>query len=94
MSRFGVNTSEHLLYCFQLEADLVTAPAKILEDWAKAGFPTPDNSFAFKTSKQPIPYERLDLNQESESFDIRRELTVKDIEKFSADYLATLSGAQ
>jgi transaldolase len=82
---------EHLLYCFQLESDLVTAPAKILEQWAGKGFPMPDKEFVYKPPLKPIPYEEVNLEQPWESFDIQHELTRKGIEKFAADYRATLS---
>jgi hypothetical protein len=39
----SIRTIEHLLYCFVLETELATVPAKVLEQWASKGFPTPDN---------------------------------------------------
>jgi transaldolase len=48
---------EHLLYCFALETELETAPAKILHQWASKNFPTPDNQFQYKAPGEPIPYE-------------------------------------
>ena len=44
-----------------------------------------------KASGKPIPYEELDLKQAWESFDIQHDLTRKGIEKFAADYRATLA---
>jgi transaldolase len=87
----SIRSLEHLLYCFRLESDLVTAPAKILELWAGKGFPMPDKDFVYKPPLKPIPYEELNLEQPWESFDIQHELTRKGIEKFAADYRATLS---
>jgi len=87
----SIRSLEHLLSCFQLETDLATVPAKILELWANKNFPMPDKQFQYKTSGKPIPYEELDLNQDWEKFDIQHELTRKGIEKFVADYRATLS---
>ena len=51
----------------------------------------PDKQFQYKASGKPIPYEELDLEQAWEAFDIQHELTRKGIEKFVADYRATLS---
>jgi transaldolase len=82
---------DHLLYCFVLETELATVPAKILEDWANRNFPMPDKQFQYKASGKPISYEELDLEQKWEAFDIQHELTQKGIEKFAADYRATLS---
>lgn len=87
----SIRSLEHLLYCFALETELATVPAKILELWASKNFPMPDKQFQYKTSGKPVPYEELDLEQAWEKFDIRHELTRKGIEKFAADYRATLS---
>jgi len=82
---------EQLLYCFALKAELATVPAKILEQWASQNFPMPDEQFQYKSSGKTIPFEELDLDQPWETFDIQHELTRKGIEKFAADYRATLA---
>ena len=87
----SIRSLEHLLYCFALETELVTVPPKILEEWANKNFPMPDKEFQYKTSGAPIRYEELDLNLDWERFNIQHELTRKGIEKFAADYRATLS---
>jgi len=87
----SIRSLEHLLYCFALEADLVTVPAKVLELWANRNFSMPDKQFQYEASGKSIPYQELDLEQPWETFDIRHELTRKGIEKFAADYRATLS---
>jgi len=86
----SLRSVEHLLYCFALESELVTVPAKILEQWAQTNFPMPDKQFRYKSPGKPIPYEELNLEEPWESFDVRHELTRKGIEKFAADYRATL----
>jgi transaldolase len=87
----SIRSLEHLLYCFVLETELVTVPAKVLELWANTNFPMPDKQFQYKSPGNPIPYEELDLERPWETFDIQHELTRKGIEKFVADYRATLS---
>lgn len=87
----SLRSVEHLLYCFALESELVTVPSKILEQWAQMNFPMPDKQFQYKSSGKPIPYEELNLEQPWESFDVQHELTRKGLEKFAADYRATLS---
>jgi len=87
----SIRSLEHLLYCFALETELATVPAKILEGWAGKDLPMPDKQFQYTASGTPIPYEELDLGRPWESFDIQHELTRKGIEKFAADYRATLS---
>ena len=87
----SIRSLEHLLYCFALETELVTVPAKILELWASKGSPIPDKQFQYKTSGKSIPYEELNLEGPWETFDIQHDLTRKGVEKFAADYRATLS---
>jgi len=87
----SIRNLKHLLYCFDLQTELVTVPAKILEQWASKNFPMPDNQFRYSASGKPIPYEELDLEHGWETFDIQHELTRKGVERFAADYRATLS---
>ena len=90
---------EHLLYSFQLEAALATAPAKILEEWASKNRPLPAENFVYagvdKSGKRlrQIPYQELDLNASWDSFDLKHELTDTGIRKFVADYKSTLAPA-
>src|SRR6059036_2738083 len=82
---------EHLLASFALNAELATVPAKILEQWAAQGLPTPDENFRYEAvdaegkSLKPIPYRDIELNAPWRSFDIRHELTTKGIERFVKD---------
>lgn len=87
----SIRSLEHLLYSFALETELATVPAKILKLWANSNFPMPDKQFQYKPSLKPIPYQELDLEKPWEAFDIQHELTRKGIERFAADYRATLS---
>ena len=81
---------------FFLGAELATVPGKVLQEWAAAGFPMPDQDFKYKAVDakgkpvKPIPYKELDLNLPWESFDLAHELTTKGIQKFVADYQSTL----
>lgn len=87
----SIRSLEHLLYCFALESELATVPAKVLQQWADRNFPMPGRGYQYKSSATPIPYEELDFDQPWEAFDVQHELTRKGIEKFAADYRATLS---
>jgi transaldolase len=82
---------EQLLYCFLLETGVVTVPAKVLDDWARNRFPMPDADFKYTATGKPILCQELGLNQPWQSFDIQHALTRRGIEKFTADYRATLS---
>ena len=86
----SIRSLEQLLYCFVLEAELATVPAKILETWATKNFPMPGKDFEYESPGKAIAYEALNLNQSWDKFDIEHELTRKGIEKFVADYRATL----
>jgi transaldolase len=90
----SIRNLEQLLYCFYLETELVTVPVKVLEDWASKGCPMPDSRFEYRAPGKPIQYQMLNLNQPWESFDIHHELTRKGLEKFAADYHATLSQSE
>jgi transaldolase len=87
----SIRNLEHLLYCFQLNADLVTVPAKVLALWAEQGFPMPEADFQYRSPAKPIPYEEVDLTQPWETFHIAHELTRKGLERFAADYRKTLA---
>ena len=92
----SIRTINHLLCSFFLSAELATVPSKVLQEWAAAGFPMPDQDFVYKgvdgkgKGLKPIPYKDLDLNLPWESFDLAHELTTKGIQKFVADYQSTL----
>ena len=90
---------DHLFYAFKLRCGLVTAPAKILEDWATRHFSQPGEDFVYSAvaknerSLRKIPYQDLDLNASWESFDLKHELTDQGIKKFVDDYRSTLAPA-
>jgi transaldolase len=92
----SIRNIDHLLYSFFLQADLVTVPAKILEEWASKGCPMPGPDFNYRgmtpegKSLKPLPYKPLNLEAPWESYEIQHELTKKGIEKFVADYQSTL----
>jgi len=87
---------DHLLASLALDAELVTVPAKVIEEWGAQGFPLPQPGFDYKgldnkgNNLKPIPYKELDLSTPWDRFDIAHELTRKGIERFVADYESTL----
>lgn len=86
----------HLLASLALDVELITAPAKVLEEWAARNFPLPQSGFIYQgvdskgRNLKPIPYKELDLSSQWHHFEIAHELTKKGIEKFVADYDSTL----
>jgi transaldolase len=87
----SIRNLDQLLYCFFLDADLVTVPAKLLTLWAEKNFPLPKAGFQYNSSAKPIPYEELELTQPWEKFDTTHELTTKGLDKFAADYRKTVA---
>lgn len=87
----SIRSVEQLLYCFLLEADLVTVPAKVLEKWAENKFPMPQGGFVYQSIGRPIAYQELSLDQPWQSYDLRHELTEKGIRKFAEDYRKTVA---
>jgi transaldolase len=86
----------HLLGAFALRAELVTAPAKVWEEWVTSSFALPGEGFVYQATDKadkplkPIAYKSVDLNRPWESFDIHHALTTKGIQQFVADYKSTL----
>ena len=95
----SIREIEHLLDAFSLSSELVTVPAKVLEQWSASDYPLPDQGFQYQAIDsagkplRPIPYKELDLNAPWEGFDIRHDLTKKGIENFVKDYKSTLAPA-
>jgi transaldolase len=95
----SIRSVGHLLNAFALNAELVTVPGKVLEEWADAGFPSATADFARNgefTSGKPlraILYRELDLSRPWQTFNITHELTTQGIQKFVADYESTLKSA-
>jgi transaldolase len=83
----SVRTIDHLLYALKLGSDIITAPFKILKEWAGMGLPVPDNQYVYNAaSLKAIPYRELTLTKGWQEYDIRHELTDKGIELFSKDW--------
>lgn len=82
----SVRNIDHLLYALQLDSDIITAPCKVLEEWAQNGMPMPDNNFNYQPALSPIPYQNIDLNKSWQKCNITHDLTTKGIEKFAEDW--------
>ncbi|HKD60259.1 MAG TPA: transaldolase family protein [Terracidiphilus sp.] len=87
---------DHLLSAFALGAELVTVPAKILEEWSAKGFPMPGPDFSYQAatpegrSLKPLDYKAIDLKTPWENLNIAHDLTTQGIHKFVQDYWSTL----
>jgi len=51
----SIRNLQHLLYSFHAGADLVTVPARILEQWSSEGMPLPDEEFGYDPQGAQIP---------------------------------------
>jgi transaldolase len=87
----SIRSVEQLVYCFFLEAELVTVPAKVLKQWAEDKFPVPSDTFVYKSNGQSTAYQDLSLEQPWQSYDLRHPLTDKGLEKFAEDYRKTIA---
>ncbi len=92
----SIRSVDQFLACLALGVDLVTVPAKILEEWAAKSFPMPDQNFVYRgvdsagKALKPIAYRNVNLNQPWTAFDLTHDLTRKGIEKFVEDFESTL----
>ena len=83
----SVRNLDHFLYAIKLGSDIITAPFKILKEWAEKGLPLPDENFVYNIpSLKSIPYQQIDLNKPWQKYNIFHELTDQGIEKFSTDW--------
>ncbi|MEW6571592.1 MAG: transaldolase family protein [Nitrospirota bacterium] len=87
----SVRNIDHLLYAIKLGSDIVTAPYSILKEWAEKGLPMPGDEYVYNADGlKSIPYRDIELSKNWQDYDIRHELTVKGMEKFSADWNALI----
>jgi transaldolase len=88
----SVRSLEHLLYALHLGSDIITAPFKVLEEWADQGMPLPDMDYSYdQRDLKEIPFKDFDLNREWQSFDLSHELTAKGLENFARDWKALIT---
>lgn len=83
----SVRNFDHLFYAIRLGSDIITAPFKVLKEWGEKGLPMPADDYAYNPpGLKPIPCKDIDLTKKWQDYDISHELTVKGMEKFSADW--------
>jgi transaldolase len=83
----SVRNYDHHLYALKLGSDIITAPFKVLKEWGEKGLPVPGDGYIYNShGRRAIPYKDINLEKDWKDYDIRHELTVKGIEKFSADW--------
>lgn len=83
----SVRSMDHFYASLSLGADIITAPLKILKEWAEAGMNVPDLDFVYNPGTlKPIEYQVVDLNSAWGKYDFTHALTDTGIEKFALDW--------
>jgi transaldolase len=83
----SVRTMDHLLYALNIGSDIITAPFEILKQWGEKGLPLPDDSYCYNSRDlKMIPFRGIDLGKNWTDYDLSHDLTIKGMERFSADW--------
>ena len=83
----SVRNMDHFYYSIALGCDIVTAPYEILKEWVAKDLALPAKDYKYDPKGlSPIPYKDLDLSRNWNDIDISHELTIKGMERFSADW--------
>ncbi|MCX7913531.1 MAG: hypothetical protein N2511_02965 [Thermodesulfovibrionales bacterium] len=83
----SVRNIKHFLCSLWLGVDIVTAPFKVLKEWAQMELKIPDQSFTYNSKElKSIPFIQVDLNQPWQSYDISHTLTESGILSFVKDW--------
>lgn len=82
----SVRSMDHFLYSLKLGCDIITAPFKILKEWADTGMPIPDDDYEYQTSLQSIPYEEISLEKRWQEYNISHGMTDAGIDRFASDW--------
>lgn len=88
----SVRNLNHHLDAISLGSDIVTAPLKVLKEWAEEGMVIPNGEFHYHSNGlTPISYKEIDLNDDWTSLDIQHDLTDVGMEKFTADWKSLIA---
>lgn len=83
----SIRNINHFLYCLSLGCDIVTAPFKILKEWAEGGMIIPDENYIYPTGDlKPMPYESADLEKSWQEYNISHEMTDAGLDRFVSDW--------
>jgi len=87
----SVRNLGHLLFAIKLGSDIITAPFGVLKEWGDKGLPMPKDDYVYDRGKlTAISYREVDLSRPWQEYDISHDLTVKGMERFSADWNALI----
>lgn len=87
----SVRSLDHFLYAIALDSDIITAPYKVLKEWAEKGLMLPGVDFSYeRPNLKPIPYVDIGLEKNWQEYNIYHELTDKGLERFANDWNALI----
>ncbi|MFH0890414.1 MAG: transaldolase family protein [Candidatus Liptonbacteria bacterium] len=86
----SVRSKDHLIASIAYGADIITAPRKVLEDWAEGGLVLPHPEYVYPGAEKlkAIARSEISLSGNWRSINIREELTDKGLQKFADDWNA------
>lgn len=93
----SVRSMEHFMRSLDLGADIITAPLKILKEWAELGMPAVSSKqpvspgasrggSAVSSQLKSISYQEIGLSKPWQEYNLKHGLTDKGLEKFAADW--------
>lgn len=82
----SVRSSDHLMYALSIGSDIITAPFRVLKEWAENGMPLPGEDYNYRPELKEIPYKKIDLSRNWKDFVFSHPLLDKGIERFSNDW--------
>jgi transaldolase len=83
----SVRNLVHFIKAIELGSDIITAPGKVLKEWAELEMPSSSEKLKVESEKlKPIPYQEINFDKPWQEYNIRHELTDKGIEKFAQDW--------
>lgn len=94
----SIRSIEHLLSILFLQTDIVTIPGKVIDKWIAMGAPLPVNSNpsineryemvkrAFDPELQDITFDRINIDQDIQSYNVQHSLTDAGIKRFTEDW--------
>lgn len=83
----SVRNIKHFLWALKLKSPVITAPLKVIQEWAQMNFIVPADDFVYDASSfKPITYKEISLDEKWMSYDITHPLTDDGIDKFCEDW--------
>ena len=87
----SVRSLDHHLDALKLGSDIITAPFEILKEWGQKGSIIPGSDYVYdKKNLKDMPYENVPLTKDWQEYNLHHDLTVKGMERFSADWNALI----